>query len=83
MTALVLQFLPRTRSLKTLYFGMQVIENAENFHDAVYEFESWLPSVSAVVQQFGPIASDAEEIKKQLKEAQVIRMFLLYLLYMF
>lgn len=62
---------------------MQVIENAENFHDAIYEFESWLPSVSAVVQQFGPIASDAEEIKKQLKEAQVIRMFLLYLLYMF
>lgn len=49
---------------------LQVIENAEDFQSAVDEFESWLPRVSSVVQQFGPISSDPKEIKKQLKEAE-------------
>ena len=48
-----------------------MIENAEDFQSAVEEFESWLPRVSSVVQQFGPISSDPKEIKKQLKEAEV------------
>ena len=48
----------------------QVIENVEDFESAVEMFESWLPGVSTVVQQFGPISSDPKEIKKQLKEAE-------------
>lgn len=47
-----------------------MIENAEDFQSAVEVFESWLPRVSSVVQQFGPISSDPKEIKKQLKEAE-------------
>jgi len=49
---------------------LQVIANAEEFQDAVYEFEAWLPSVSSAVQQFEPISSNPVEIKKQLKEAE-------------
>lgn len=47
-----------------------MIENAEDFQSAVYEFESWLPTVSSAVQQFAPISSDVDGIKKQLKEAE-------------
>lgn len=47
-----------------------MIENAEDFQSAVEMFESWLPRVSSVVQQFAPISSDPKEIKKQLKEAE-------------
>ena len=50
---------------------LQVIENAEDFQSAVEMFESWLPRVSSVVQQFAPISSEPKEIKKQLKEAEV------------
>ena len=47
-----------------------MIENAEDFQSAVDEFELWLPRVSSVVQQLGPISSVPGEIKKQLKEAE-------------
>lgn len=57
---------------------LQMIANVEEFHGAVEEFESWLPSVATAVQQFEPIASDPVEIKKQLKEAEVSHAWSLY-----
>ena len=50
-----------------------MIENAVEFQGAVLEFETWLPSVASAVQQFEPIASEVDEIKKQLKEAEACR----------
>ena len=56
-----------------------MIANAEEFQDAVFEFESWLPSVTSAVQQFEPVASEPVEIKKQLTEAEVSHLFIGFL----
>ena len=60
-------------------FNLQVIENAEDFQTAIFEFEAWLPKVSAAVQQFEPISSNLGGIKKQLKEAEARILNCLYL----
>ena len=48
-----------------------VINNVEQFHGALKEFESWLPEAMTIVQSFEPISSEPEEVKRQLDEVEV------------
>ncbi len=52
-----------------------LLDNSEKYHEATREFTDWFDDVSRTPGLVEPIASDVEDIKKQLNEVEVIKCF--------
>ena len=56
----------------------EVIENAEEFQEAVGQVQCYISETAAAIRQIPPIPLEADEIRKQLRDVEVCESFLVY-----